>query len=85
MDWKTVIDEAMSRNNLRQVELAAIVGCSQPHISYLRRNPGVVISYTTAQRLLELANTQPTAPAPAGPDTGLERPAITPAAADCSA
>lgn len=70
MDWKFVIAQAQLRNNWTQPQLAAHVGCSQALISAISQGKRPEPRYSLGLRLLELANIQPAAPAPAA--SGIE-------------
>lgn len=68
MDWKNIIKQAQTRNSLTQTELAQRACCSQSCIADLARGRTLEPRYSLGLRLLELANIQPTTPAPAGSD-----------------
>ena len=56
MDWKEIIEMAMQRNSLTQVQLARRVQCGQTTISDLRNGTTMEPRYSLGLRLLELAN-----------------------------
>jgi predicted transcriptional regulator len=62
MDWKEIIDMAMQRNGLTQVQLAERVQCGQATISDLRNGATTEPRYSLGRRLLELAHSSPRKP-----------------------